>query len=510
MGSHSDSEVDWDNEEEVWEDEVHEFCCLFCDSTFTCLKDLWSHCKEAHNFDFYQVKQQNNLDFYACIKLVNYIRSQVKEGKTPDLDKLSDILRSDEYMISVLPDDSVLFSLGDELDSDFEDDNTLEIEVENPADVSKDAEIKKLKLQNQLLISQLEEIRKDKMNELTSQTTDQLSVTPKKADNDSYYFESYAGNDIHFLMLNDSVRTEGYRDFVYHNKHIFAGKTVLDVGCGTGILSMFCAKAGAKKVYAVDNSDIIQMAISNAFENGLADQITFIRGKIEDISLPVDKVDIIISEWMGYALTFESMIDSVLVARDRFLAPSGIMAPSETRLVLTATTNTELLEEPIDFWSDVYGFKMNGMKDASYKGVSVQVVPQTYVNAKPVVFARFNMHTCKVQDVSFTSPFSLIIDNEGPLCAFTLWFDTYFTTTRTQPIPEAIDEACGFTTGPQGTPTHWKQCVLLLRNRPFLQKGTRVEGTISFSKNKKNNRDLDISVHWNVNGKADSQSYVLN
>lgn len=52
-------------------------------------------------------------------------------------------------------------------------------------------------------------------------------------------------------MLKDEVRTLTYRNSMYHNKHIFKDKIVLDVGSGTGILSMFAAKAGAKHVYGV-------------------------------------------------------------------------------------------------------------------------------------------------------------------------------------------------------------------------------------------------------------------
>lgn len=52
-------------------------------------------------------------------------------------------------------------------------------------------------------------------------------------------------------MLKDEVRTMTYRNAMYHNKHLFRGKVVLDVGCGTGILCMFAAKAGAAKVFGV-------------------------------------------------------------------------------------------------------------------------------------------------------------------------------------------------------------------------------------------------------------------
>jgi protein arginine N-methyltransferase 1 len=52
-------------------------------------------------------------------------------------------------------------------------------------------------------------------------------------------------------MLKDEVRTLSYRNSIYNNKHLFKDKIVLDVGCGTGILSMFAAKAGAKHVYGV-------------------------------------------------------------------------------------------------------------------------------------------------------------------------------------------------------------------------------------------------------------------
>ena len=130
-----------------------------------------------------------------------------------------------------------------------------------------------------------------------------------------YYFDSYAHFGIHEEMLKDEVRTLTYRNSMYHNKHLFKDKIVLDVGCGTGILSMFAAKAGAKQVYGVDMSGIVEQARTIVDKNGFTDKVSIIRGKIEEIKLPVEKVDIIISEWMGYCLFYESMLDSVLFAR---------------------------------------------------------------------------------------------------------------------------------------------------------------------------------------------------
>merc|ERR1712106_235423 len=102
-----------------------------------------------------------------------------------------------------------------------------------------------------------------------------------------YYFDSYAHFGIHEEMLKDEVRTLTYRNAMYHNRHLFKGKTVLDVGCGTGILSMFAAKAGATKVIGIEMSNIVEHAKKIVASNNLDSVVTIIQGKVEEVELPV-------------------------------------------------------------------------------------------------------------------------------------------------------------------------------------------------------------------------------
>ena len=125
------------------------------------------------------------------------------------------------------------------------------------------------------------------------------------------------------------------------NKHLFEGKIVLDVGSGTGILSLFAARAGAQHVYGIECSEIINIARKIAAANGYENCITYIEGKAEEIELPVQHVDVIISEWMGYFLLYESMLDTVIYCRDRWLAEGGILLPDKAHLYIAAIEDAD-------------------------------------------------------------------------------------------------------------------------------------------------------------------------
>uniref|UniRef100_A0A8C2D7J9 type I protein arginine methyltransferase n=1 Tax=Cyprinus carpio TaxID=7962 RepID=A0A8C2D7J9_CYPCA len=265
-----------------------------------------------------------------------------------------------------------------------------------------------------------------------------------------YYFDSYAHFGIHEEMLKDEVRTLTYRNSMFHNKHLFKDKVVLDVGSGTGILCMFAAKAGAKKVIGIECSSISDYAVKIVKANKLDHIVTIIKGKVEEVELPVEKVDIIISEWMGYCLFYESMLNTVIYARDKWLV--GEVA----------------IKEPL-----------------------VDVVDPKQLVSSACLIKEVDIYTVKIEDLSFTSPFCLQVKRNDYIHALVTYFNIEFT---------RCHKRTGFSTGPESPYTHWKQTVFYLDDYLTVKTGEEIFGTISMKPNVKNNRDLDFTVDLDFKG----------
>ena len=170
---------------------------------------------------------------------------------------------------------------------------------------------------------------KDAPKPLTASVTADMDPRADFINGQEYanYFCEYAKLYHQKQMLEDTPRMDAYYSAIMKNKHCFAGKVVLDMGSGTGVLAMWAAMAGASKVYAVEATPMARKARKLVAANGLSDTVEVIEAKIEEVELP-GQVDIIVSEWMGYALLRESMLDSVIWARDKWLAPGGSLFPS--------------------------------------------------------------------------------------------------------------------------------------------------------------------------------------
>ncbi|CAI0543038.1 unnamed protein product [Linum tenue] len=331
------------------------------------------------------------------------------------------------------------------------------------------------------------------------------------------YFCTYAFLYHQKEMLSDRVRMNAYYDSIFRNKHHFNGKTVLDVGTGSGILAIWSAQAGAKKVYAVEATKMSEHARALVKSNNVENVVEVIEGSMEDVVLP-EKVDVIISEWMGYLLLRESMFDSVICARDRWLKPNGVMYPSHARIWFAPIRSGLVerkendLEEVMDDWynfvedtKDTYGVDM-GVLTQPFSAEQRRYYLQTslWQNLHPnqiigtaAIIKEIDCLTATVNDISeVRSNFSSSIAMENTsLCGFGGWFDVHFRGRKDNPAQQEVE----LTTAPsKDAGTHWGQQVFLIHPPSCVTEGDNVSVEFLMYRSKENHRLMEVELGCEV------------
>lgn len=538
-GSDSVSSSTGEDDDQNWDDwasdsfQTQECPSLFDKSNFPSASEAIVYDREKYGFDLNTVCSRLKLDFLNRVRLVNYIRkNEISSQEGLSITGTETWFSLDEYLAPVLENDPLLqVSPTDDWSDDGDGDG--DVDILDPSKKIHALEKKITDVQQTLL--ECRQYVQRRLGLSTIEEVDPSNITRPDHDNDIHYFDSYAENDIHAVMIQDKVRTSTYAHFILTNPHIFRDAVVLDVGCGSGILSLFAARSGAKRVIAVDASEIAAKAEKVIKVNGFEDVVTVVQGRVENIGLPdgITQVDIIISEWMGYALLYESMLDSVLVARDRFLRPGGVMAPSQCQMILALCDATQIYKDRIGFWTDVYGFDMTAMSEGSYDEAIVDIVGPETVASEPFVVKDLILGEITTRQLEFMSDFSLkaTVEKRTRVNSFVLYFDTFFApsgrpipphtavkfiqegdpiladiwpvggksaTKRRKSLGPEKEEITSFSTGPQSKSTHWKQTLFLLPDPITITGDSVVTGKFSLKKRRINSRELDVEIHYST------------
>lgn len=147
---------------------------------------------------------------------------------------------------------------------------------------------------------------------------------------------------------------------------------------------------------------------------------------VEEIELPVEKVDIIISEWMGYFLLYESMFDSVLYARDKWLAKGGMLFPDRAKMYVAAMDDEAYYKKKLNFWNNVYGVKMTCIKKWVLSEPLVDPIDAHDILTTNKKFYDIDLEKVTKAELEFNSNFEMDVEVDGVIHGFVTWFDCFF------------------------------------------------------------------------------------
>ncbi len=263
----------------------------------------------------------------------------------------------------------------------------------------------------------------------------------------------FASAKVHFHMLDDTVRVLAYRSAI---ERWSSGKSVLEIGCGTGILSVFAALAGARKVIAIEESTIADVAEAVVDAHGMSQTVDIYRANSRDVELD-EPVDLIIHELFGTDPFHEFLLESIDDARRRFLRPGGRMLPCRLEVACLALELDDAPEqrrtravERLGTLGRLYGLDLEPVSRALQS-----VDAERFARSGRASFdgAKVLSEECALLDIDFhrdpeqlrgqMGTRTLEIQQPGRLDALALYFRAH------------LDERTVISTSPLAPPTHW-------------------------------------------------------
>lgn len=278
----------------------------------------------------------------------------------------------------------------------------------------------------------------------------------------------YRALSFHRFMLHDRVRNEAFQKGLHHA--VKPGDVVLDMGAGTGLLSLFAFQAGARKVYAVERTSTADTARLMIERNGAGNVIEVIQEDMEIAQLP-EKVDVIVSEWLGSYAIEENMLAPLIMARDRWMKPGGKVLPEITDVWLAPTFDEELHDD-LEYWRQGHhGLDFTAIADLSSQEMYYYRNTTTMEDmlAEPQKLWTVNAATISLEEAqaTFEATATFEIARAGRMNALAGWFVADF------------GGGVILVNAPSAPDTHWGRAIFPLGQTVDVQPGMKVEVELS-------------------------------
>lgn len=217
----------------------------------------------------------------------------------------------------------------------------------------------------------------------------------------------------HQLLLSDHRCQASYQEAI--NRAVKPGDVVVDLGTGSGIHALFAARAGARKIYAIDSDPFLQVAREVIHANGFGDKVEFIYGDSRQIELP-EQADIVISN-IGFLYSLKCLPD----AHRRFLKQGGRMLPSGLQISLVPYTDQAFYDSQIKMWDkEIFGLSFSALKKlAVHHPHYTQLTPGAYL-AAPQDAPLIDLSLSSAAKASFHMEF--VVSKAGSMHALGGWY----------------------------------------------------------------------------------------
>ncbi|HEX6370123.1 MAG TPA: 50S ribosomal protein L11 methyltransferase [Longimicrobium sp.] len=263
----------------------------------------------------------------------------------------------------------------------------------------------------------------------------------------------------HGAMLADRVRMDAYTAAL--ERVVRPGCVVLDVGTGTGMMAMIACQLGARKVYAVDPGDAIHLGRAVARAGGLAERIEFIQDVSTRVELP-ERADVVVSDLRGVLPMFEGHVASIADARDRLLAPDGVLVPRTDTLYAAPVEAEEEHRRVTGPWDEHgRGFDLAAPRRAALNTWTKARIAPAQLLAEPLRWGVLDYRTVREPDVRGALRWTA--SRAGTVHGVAAWF-----------VAE-LAEGIGFTTGPEGPETIYGTAFFPLLEPVPVDRGDAVE-----------------------------------
>lgn len=224
-------------------------------------------------------------------------------------------------------------------------------------------------------------------------------------------------------MFADSIRMDAYVRAL--RQSVKPGSVVLDIGTGTGVCALLACQLGARRVYAIEPGDAIQVAREIAAANGYADRIEFIQDLSTKITLP-ERADVIVSDLRGILPFLDHHFASIADARRRHLAPKGILIPQQDTMWAAIVSAPELYDGYVKPWEKYnYGFNMQAARKIVLNQWSKGRVEAQQLLTEPKVWAQIDYST--IADANISADIEWKVGKAGEAHGLLVWFDTLLT-----------------------------------------------------------------------------------